>query len=323
LRIDLEALQAGRLAVDFTWPLGDRAISLRATFPDSYPRLRPIVNLQTAAAEYPERHVSPLDGNVCLLGRDTGQWPENWTLVDLLTSKLQDALNDTGQQDPQGEPAEFWWNLIALKNSYCLIDSGWGLGGATSGRLTLRFGFDPKDSNPFAIRAIVTEVRGADGAVLASWTSKVLKDIVPENEMVVPWIYRDETILPVNPQNKINELVAMFTRKPRPSELSGSVSGRIFVVIHKTELGPSQTGMGWIFILESGHPRVFKAPKPGKRVTAPNLSIIPTFRAGSTDIGARVPATGLLNGKKNRNCGSGGNWRTACGRFGEKWLHDT
>ena len=156
----------GVLVVEFDWPLEDQMIPLRATYPDSFPRNRPIVFLRGHPTSFPKRHVSPLDGNICLLGRDSAQWPNKWTLADLLRNQLKNAIEDTGAQDAQGEPTEFWWNLLALKSSFCLVDSTWQHDGSTGGDLTLRFEYDPMSHEPFAMRALVGEIRNANGSVL-------------------------------------------------------------------------------------------------------------------------------------------------------------
>lgn len=300
LHIDEEALATGLLVVDFDWRIGEKVIPLRVIFPDSFPRLRPLVYLRHPAM-FLKRHCNPLDGNLCLLGRNTAQWREDWTLVDLLRNQLESALADTGEQDPQGEPAEVWWNILGLKNSYCLVDSNWTLNNAASGWLKLSFEFDTDAHYGFVVRGVVTEIRNEKGEVLQRWTSKVPVPTAFHKQSTAAWVYCDETLLPCD-QNRMPDLVRklldLFPEKPRVEEFNGSISGRIFAVLHKIELSANQTGLGWIFLFEHGHPKAFRKPKPGKRARSPNVGFIPALRAGTTDIGARVPATAVLNGKK-------------------------
>jgi ubiquitin-protein ligase len=124
--IDQDALVEGRLELSFEWPLNDRLIPLRAVYPDSYPFLRPQIFVADPTF-FPKRHYSPIDGNLCLIGRDTRQWASSWTVPELLRNQLADVYSDAAKEDPQGEPAEVWWNYFARPGSYCLIDSDWSL----------------------------------------------------------------------------------------------------------------------------------------------------------------------------------------------------
>ncbi|TIR50619.1 MAG: hypothetical protein E5X53_18995 [Mesorhizobium sp.] len=142
LRIDEARLAEGVLRLEFEWSLSDgRLCQLQATFPDSYPFVRPQVALRGAPDTFPEKHCSPSDGNLCLLGRDTGLWPAGWTLATLLEKQLENALNGTGLEDQQGEPMEVWWNTVALsfEGNYMLVDSSWNLKGVEEGNLRVSY----------------------------------------------------------------------------------------------------------------------------------------------------------------------------------------
>jgi hypothetical protein len=278
--------------------LDGELIPLRAIYPDSFPRLRPNVKLRGDPSIFPRRHCSPLDGNLCLLGRDTRQWRQKWTLRHLLENQLADALNDTGDEDPQGEPAEYWWNSCARRGSYCLVDSAWVLNGAVSGTLTVRYRFHKQGDNP-AIQAVVTEVRDQNGAIIHRWSGAIPPKVSTGSKgITVPWIYVDETILPTGKAEQIDELMAQFGRVPPKAEFSPSTTGRWFAVLYKMETGFRQEGLGWLFPFYFGPKKSFRAPKPGKQVRPPRLTFIPTYRAGGGDLGARVPAVGLLRTKK-------------------------
>jgi hypothetical protein len=124
---------AGRFGdLSFEWPLDDKLIPLQAIYPDSYPFLRPHIYV-TNPAFFPKRHYSPIDGNLCLLGRDSRQWSSSWTVPELLRNQLRGAFENAADEDPQGEPAEVWWNNFGRPGSYCLIDSSWSLLSAKSG----------------------------------------------------------------------------------------------------------------------------------------------------------------------------------------------
>lgn len=286
------------MIVEFDWPLSGQLIPLRVIYPDSYPRIRPNVRLRGDSSTFPRRHCSPLDGNLCLLGRDTRQWRQQWTLRDLLENQLADALNDTGDEDPQGEPAEYWWNSFARRGSYCLVDSSWDLNGADGGTLKVRYRFHKQDDAP-AIHGVVTEVRDGNGTVMHNWSGAIPPELdTGSKDLTIPWTYIDQTILPNHKAEQIDELMARFGRVPPWSEFSPSTTGRLFAVLYKMETGFRQDGLGWLFPFYFGPKKSFRAAKPGKQVRPPRITIIPTYRAGDGDLGARVPAVGLLRAKK-------------------------
>jgi hypothetical protein len=134
---DFDALRNGHLVLTFDWPL-DAATTLRlkAVYPDGFPHLRPQVFLLGGLDNPPMRHRSPIEGNLCLLGRDTRQWQPSWTLYELLSNQLADTILGTGEEDPQGEPADIWWNELGVKGTYCLVDSSWDLGEVSEGNLS-------------------------------------------------------------------------------------------------------------------------------------------------------------------------------------------
>lgn len=239
-----------------------------------------------------------MDGNLCLLGRDTRQWRQQWTLATLLEKQLADALNDTGQEDEQGEPAEFWWNQYGLRGSYCLVDSSWTLDGATCGTLKVRYRLK-KNGNIPEIWAVVTEVRDGYGAILHTWAGAIPPEIAAgSDEINIPWIYVDETILPNGGGEQIDNLMARFAAKPRHVEFTHTLIGRWFSVVYKMELGFQREGLGWLFPFYFGPKKSFRPAKPGAQVQPPQITVLPTYRAGESDLGARVPAVGILRAKK-------------------------
>lgn len=297
LQVDEKALGNGVLIVEFDWPLDGRLIPLRVTYPDSFPRLRPIVKLRGDPSAFPPRHCSPIDGTLCLLGRDSRQWRQKWTMRNLLELQLQSALTDTGEEDQQGEPAEYWWNHYGRRGSYCLVDSSWSLGAATNGTLQLQYQLHKADDIP-EVRAVVTEIRDAAGAVIDSWDGAMPAGLEAGKKITIPWIYIDEAILPDGRQQSIVNLIGRFAKTPPFVELSPSLAARWFGIIYKMEIGFQSNGLGWLFPFLYGPKRVFRPAKSGKREQAPHLTFLPTYRAGEADRGRRVPAVGILRDKK-------------------------
>lgn len=295
LRVDQEALAKGVLIVEFDWPLEGGPIPLRVTYPDSFPRLRPIVQLRGDRSTFPARHCSPIDGNLCLLGRDTRQWRQQWTLRKLLESQLQSALAGTGEEDHQGEPAEYWWNHYGLRESYCLVDTSWTLGSVSNGTLLLRYRLRKADQ--VGVQAIVTEIRDATGTAIQNWSGAIPAGLEAEKEIIIPWIFINDTILPDGTAQSVSNLMGRFPTIPRFTEL-GSVSANWFAVLYKMEVGFQTEGVGWLFPFLLGPKRVFRPAKPGKREQAPRVAVLPTYRAGEADLGIRVPAIEILRDKR-------------------------
>lgn len=293
MRIDKAALDKGRLVVEFIWPLEGREVELRAIYPDTYPRLRPTVQLRGDPATFPKRHCSPDEGSLCLLGRDSRQWRQQWTLADLLGHQLADALSDAGEEDPQGEPAEFWWNGHGLADSYCLVDSSWDIGSATQGKLRIRFNCQERLDAPPRFRALVAEVGDDTGQTLAQWSEPVPEGVLQSaREAIVPWMYVDEVLLPSDVKGQLGAFVDRLAPSAAVSKVSADFSVQWFAVLYKTELQEGQLGLGWLLVVAYGRRQAFQQNK------AKTVAIVRTYRAGAGDIAARASSFHRLRGKK-------------------------
>ncbi|WP_024509973.1 ThiF family adenylyltransferase [Bradyrhizobium sp. ARR65] len=298
-KVDQRALADGRLELSFEWPLSDKRVPLRAIYPDSYPHLRPLIYL-TDSSFFPKRHRSPLDGNLCLLGRDTRQWLSSWTVPELLRKQLQSALEGGPDEDPQGEPAEVWWNLASGPDSYCLIDSSWSLLQAKApGRLKLAYvaRFDDKSgdcSGPVFLAAVKT-VLDVDGNEVASWNGPMPSALQGEGvrEMDIPWERRDKELLPtplINDQSIGSG--ELLKRRANPALgfnfESSSKRGQLVAFLYPTETQFRRDGESWLFVLAWGKRDAFY---PGKK-SASQLTptVVRTLRAGRDDLISRAPA---------------------------------
>jgi hypothetical protein len=256
------------------------------------------VRLRGDRSTFPPRHCSPIDGNLCLLGRESRQWRHQWTLRKLLELQLADALHDEGEEDEQGEPAEYWWNHLGQQGSYCLVDSSWNLREATDGTLTLRYRLLRQDGH-LEIHAVVTEVSDSAGLRIHDWSAPVPRSLSEgAKETRIPWLYVDETIFPTGDILEIQELMDSLKAMPRLVEYGTSVTARWFAISYRSELGFRTEGLSWLFPFVFGSKKSFRKPKPGEKRKAPRAIIVPTFRAGEDDLGARVPAVRLLRDKK-------------------------
>lgn len=303
LRIDEKRLEQGVLRLEFEWPLSDgRSCSLQAMFPDSYPFLRPQVALRGDPDTFPEKHCAPADGTLCLLGRDTGLWSSGWTLATLLEKQLENALAGSGLEDPQGEPIEVWWNTIApgfpeyREGSYVLVDSSWSLQSAEQGTLRMTYCLE-KVGEGIRFRGAVDEIKAQDGTVLET-RGFALPPALQSNTATgtFPW-RRAARFAPPPPEGwrnrKIQDQVAFEVRAITHASPAISMA----VTVQSTELTHGSDGDAYLFPLFFGPAKSFRAAKPGQRATSPSLMIVPTYRAGETDIGSRVPSMGILKNK--------------------------
>lgn len=290
--VDEKALAAGRLTVSLKWPLKAGPVALRAEFPDGYPRLRPLVFLTGDPNEYPDRHCSPIDGNLCLLGRDTAQWIPSFTLAELLDSQLDHALHGGGDEDPQGESAEVWWNCFGLPESYVLVDSDWAVGSEPKGSLTIKAAIT--GGRAPNVQAAVVRVTGASGNEILRWNGNLPAEVAAGRELQVPWVRIDGDFPPKNGGADLVRLLDTEpTFKPRPREIAHGTFGHFVGVVYRTEIQQGVVADAWLLALQIGSKKAFDPRKP----QTPDLKIIRTMRAGPSDVGWRVPAVRALRGK--------------------------
>lgn len=299
--VDDALLAQGIFALDLIWKVDGKEVPLRAVYPDGFPRLRPNVKLSGSPDTFPDRHCNPAHGDLCLLGRDTAQWLPSWTLAKLLESQLHDALNGTGEEDPQGEPAEVWWNSFGLDDSYCLVDSSWNLGDAREGTITVRY--VGKSGRAPEVQAAITEVRDAGREVLAVWDEALPEAVRKGHGIAVPWVRVDGSFLPRDASRQILDLLNEHDRfkKLAPRELLSGFHGYFFCVVYDLELSVDTVGTGWLLGVVHGSRKAFGG-KGGQQL---EFRTLPTLRAGKSDIGSRVPAVAALQGRKVALFGAG------------------
>lgn len=317
--VDGDALKAGQLALTFDWPLdGATTLQLKAVYPDAFPHIRPQVFLISGLDPPPVRHRSPMEGNLCLLGRDARQWMPSWTLYRLLAEQLEAALRGTGDEDPQGEPAEYWWNGLNPSGSFCLVDSAWNLGDAQEGTLLLRYASAGTKNEARGeqiktipiIRAYVAEVRAGDNSVLHQWNGPLPPDLASaKSSLDIPWVCLAEELMPEPPIDRQIDRLRQDHDRLRTSKQHRLPSGIVInlsAVVHPSELGFGETGLGWVFFLAFGHPKAFNATSPRQKRKNPiSLTTLPIYRAGADDLGHRVPAVATLRNKRVLVVGTG------------------
>ncbi len=305
-KIDQEWLGRGVLVLDFEWPLDQEILKLQAVFPDNYPWTRP----EVYARELPGgRHVHPLSRGLCLIGRGTHRWlPDDHTLASLLKEQLPkifstaaaaDDAEGVRDEDQQGEPAEAWWNgtTQTAPDSYCLIDSDWSVPPEHDhGTLTIQYVAAVEAGPRPRFRAYVDAVKDAKGKTLFRWGNGPLP---PElrgktTAINVPWARADKPPMPdAETPSNLGILAAMHPSfaKYGAEKLTGAspLIATMRCILYRTELGHRSYGDGWLFLLPFAHKRNARLLK---------VLVLRTFRAGTSDIGARVPAVASLRHQK-------------------------
>jgi hypothetical protein len=309
--VDQAALEKGQLVLNFDWPLDDKVIPLKALYPDGYPFLRPQIFV-TNPVFFPKRHYSPIDGNLCLLGRDSRQWRSSWTVPKLLSYQLRSVFSEDADEDPQGEPAEVWWNSFGLPDSYCLIDSSWSILPVDSpGRMKISFTASTGKSGKPVFRGVVKSITDANGKVVATWTGPLPHELRDGavSEMEIPWERSAEEILPEpRSQNESMGLAELLRRRmssfaPFDFNPPTSKRGQISAFLYPSEVQFQRTGDGWLFVLAHGKRNVFY---PGKK-DSPSVDafVVRTLRAGSGDLSSRAPSVSKLSTKSVAVIGTG------------------
>ena len=284
-----EALKRGVAEVRFSWVVEGQTIELEATFPASYPHVRPQVRLRNGAASL-QRHVSPTDGTICLIGRDGRQWVPELGLARLVDEKLVEALNGTGEEDPQGEPNEFWWNTGAIKsNSYVLVDSGWDLKESKNGFLDLRY--RAEGGRPPVFRAVVERILNEHKELLGDFSGMIPAELAQAPTARIKWVRTDEPLAPIDSCKDFQALIAPSGPfgPPTGTQFAKRLFGTLYAIAHPTELTHDVLSDGWLFCL-----LVNKDPY-----------FIQTLRAGAADIGHRVPTVRHLRERTVALVGAG------------------
>ncbi|MDB5479097.1 MAG: hypothetical protein JWO83_150 [Caulobacteraceae bacterium] len=290
-------LADGLLVLDLLWPRPAGVLNLRAVYPESFPFFRPSVHLLDRP--FPTRHCRQTDGLLCLLGRNTGQWQPNLSLRQLLAEQLELALTGTPDEDPQGEPAEMWWNGYGLPGSYVLVDSDWRLGSARSGTLTIAYRVLPEGPTGPRVQAVVLAVMDDGGHILGELSSPPPPSL--DRRADIPWVRIDDEFVPTAGLEDLSRQIAGtgLGKLMARIELKQSQRARLGAIVHVSELQQGALGLGWLFPMEFGPPEAFRL-HPGRKAksTSSQLGLLRTFRAGTGDIGFRIPALQGLRGKR-------------------------
>lgn len=312
-KIDEEKLAAGELVIDIDWLAGTRHLRLKAVYPESFPWTRPQVFLDAPMADLPEHHCNPISGELCLLGRDTKQWNVQWTLQELLERQLEAALDRSGDEDPQAEPVEVWWNGVSPPGAgFCLVDSSWRPERAQKGTLKIAYAYKSKDD--LRMRACAIEAS-------APGFSASFEPPVPglKNTTTVPWMHLDRPLQPDRAGVVLCEAINIYGLMPsQPFPLESGIKGQACAFSYPMETAHGVTGTGWLFAY------VVMRPEAQRKKLKLMPEVLQTLRAGSADLAIRDPSAAPLVGKRIVVAGIGaigapialGLARSGCSRLG-------
>jgi len=282
LTIDDEHLAKGQLRLNFAWPLAAGGqVDLEATYPSSFPRLRPHVRLKADPDTFPDRHVGP-NGELCLLGRDSGLWQAKTSLASLLTTNLEHALMNSGVEDPQGEPVEVWWNTAVRPEqpNFLLVDSAWDLSSLEGGGAELLYHFELVNGYP-RCQAVVTKIWGDDPDHPVAERTFAIPPQLKSKGRLVQIAWRRDDDLPLPHQDRLQALLDRLDHRGRyERRAEGSV--RVSLTVQRTELQHNTLGDGYICVVA--------LTRGSKKNPKTHRFQVPVYRAGETDIGHRVPA---------------------------------
>jgi molybdopterin/thiamine biosynthesis adenylyltransferase len=244
-----------------------------------------------------------------LLGRDTRQWSSSWTVPELLQSQLRDVF-ENGNEDPQGEPAEVWWNHFSRPDSYCLIDSSWSLLSVSSpGTLKLLYVAKLDSSGDPVFCAVVKSISDANGTDVAGWTGAMPRAFQGKGvrEVEIRWERASKELLPTPlSQDPGIGLAALLKDRLNPASAfdfdEQSKRGQVHAFLYPTETQFQRQGESWLFVLAAGKRKAFY---PAKVPLPLDAYVIRTLRAGPSDLISRAPAISRLSTKSVTVIGSG------------------
>jgi hypothetical protein len=165
--------------------------------------------------------------------------------------------------------------------------------GIDSGRLTVKYTLEDGEAETPQLRAAVTKVLAADGAVLAEWNKRLPTFLAggQARELTIPWERLARLPLPdkENALGKVLEDSGIASSSPlfSPSSLS-TRRFRLNAFLYRSELEWQRQGDGWLFTLVRGGKKSFQGRKPLSG------TVVRTLRAGVSDLASRAPQASAL-----------------------------
>jgi molybdopterin/thiamine biosynthesis adenylyltransferase len=322
--VDETAKSSGLARLTVTVPVGDLGpVEMRATYPDLYPYFRPEV--AASGLDLPH-HQHPFSKNLCLIGRATGNWGPEDTLADLLTQQVpltvaagtadppagpeRDALPEEQQAEPYSDYYQYAPNVMML------IDGGWTIPhDETCGSMTMRVrgsGLPPSDDLDTHTLAVVTEVRGEHGTVVATAPESLIKFF--PGEIAARWSRLSAAVASNNPADLWAAAENADPGGDPPTVRFGPSTAppvQVRAVLFPEETGWRESGHGWLFVVRQ--PGRVRQAKQSKKRNLPATSyttsdrhwLVRAGRAGPGDLAARTPELVGLRSRRAVVVGAG------------------
>lgn len=283
-----DAFRAGVVRLVVNLEVGDEHHRLVVDFPELYPDVRfevyaPDLNLA--------HHQHPFAKNLCLLGRDSGNWLPSDTLATFLQERLpivlqtgrsEDAAEVAGLEEEQAEPFTDYY--IFQPSAMLLVDSSWVIDPTIpKGKLLIGIvSYGP------SLRGAVLEVSDEYGVILARADEALVRRYASASKLRGRWIRSAAEIRKEHGKGFLAELNAcdprILTTMWQPV---GKRQVDIVGVLFPEETAVRQTGDGWVFL-----------ERVRDRGNRSDSTLIRAGYAGRRDLAARSPELAMLGERR-------------------------
>ena len=296
--IDEDSRARGTLSLTADIVVDSKHYEIRVDYPSLFPFFQPHAFLENHQLA---RHHGPNGGHLCLLGRGTHQWSSSDNFADVLIERFPiileiNATNDIEKikalEEPQGEPFTEYLNGMGVPGSSILYESTLDIDPAiTMGMASLRterIADGKTDAAP--IVGHILEIT-KNGESVFSWSGPPIQS--HSSMLRLPWVRLDKP-----PTSLDTRFIDLLTEDQKRHVKVSPLRNRNpihFLVIFREEYQQFQFADGLAFV--TIHPKYFGNRKKG-RVVKHSINFQRTFRAGTADLAARMPAVAELQSKK-------------------------
>lgn len=264
---------------------------LEAAFPQLYPYFRPEVR---SKANF-DFHQEPFGNGLCLAARDPEHWSPTDSLADFIKSQLPMIIAanapDAERADEVEEnvPEPIRENYSYPEGDFVLIDSGWKVpDGEDHGTLDIALLV-----GELPLRAVVLEVRGARGNVIAAMDAR-LGAVFKAGRLTARWARIPSPIVEQDGPAYLAGLERDYPDLSRrgPWRELGRHQVDLLALIYPDEVRYADYADDWVLLMR------VQERRPSSRGAAPVAPhLIRALRAGPGDMAARVPQ---LQGLRNK-----------------------
>lgn len=294
IKIDESSKARGILGLDAVFSENGKPYRIRIVYPNLFPYFQPMAFL---LEERLERHQSPFGGHLCLLGRGTDQWDSSDNFGDILAERFPIILEINREEDvqkkalleePQGEPFTEYFNGMGIAGSAIIYQDSWDLPkDIPMGLATLRCARPTggkKSAEP--LTGVIKSIRNK-AEVLAEWDGPSFDQF--STDIRIPWVRLDSPPIDGVLQSLSDEQKSHigWDRHKRNHAVTF-----LLIFPEEAEQFTYRDGIACVTL----HPRISKVKN--KKMTLPQLHFQRTFRAGPSELQARMPGIAELHKKR-------------------------